>query len=66
MVDASSRAEFEERIVAVEEVLEQINAQTLPRVLVFNKCDLLTVIEQQEALANRYVMRCSYRQKQEE
>ena len=43
----------EEQIVAVEEVLEQINAQTLPRVLVFNKCDLLT-IEQQEALANRY------------
>ena len=52
VVDASSD-EFEEQIVAVEEVLEQINAQTLPRVLVFNKCDLLT-IEQQEALANRY------------
>lgn len=52
VVDASSD-EFEEQIVAVEEVLEQINAQTLPRVLVFNKCDLL-MIEQQEALANRY------------
>ena len=52
VVDASSD-EFEEQIVAVEEVLEQINAQTLPRLLVFNKCDLLT-IEQQEALANRY------------
>ncbi len=52
VVDASSD-EFEEQIVAVEEVLEQINAQTLPRVLVFNKCDLLT-IEQQEALAKRY------------
>ena len=52
VVDASSD-EFEEQIVAVEEVLEQIDAQTLPRVLVFNKCDLLT-IEQQEALANRY------------
>lgn len=52
VVDASSD-EFEEQIVAVEEVLEQINAQTLPRVLVFNKCDLLP-IEQQEALANRY------------
>ena len=52
VVDASSD-EFEEQIMAVEEVLEQINAQTLPRVLVFNKCDLLP-IEQQEALANRY------------
>ena len=52
VVDASSD-EFEEQIMAVEEVLGQINAQTLPRVLVFNKCDLLP-IEQQEALANRY------------
>ena len=53
VVDASSD-EFEEQIVAVEEVLEQINAQTLPRVLVFNKCDLLTIEQQGQALANRY------------
>ena len=52
VVDASSD-EFEEQILAVEEVLEQIQAQALPRVLVFNKCDLLTTDEQQ-ALANRY------------
>ena len=52
VVDASSE-EFEEQILAVEEVLEQIKAQALPRLLVFNKCDLLTA-EEQAALAHRY------------
>ena len=40
VVDASSE-EFESQIEAVEDVLGQIDAQRLPRVLVFNKCDLL-------------------------
>ena len=52
VVDASSE-EFEEQILAVEEVLEQIKAQALPRLLVFNKCDLLAA-EEQAALAHRY------------
>ena len=52
VVDASSE-EFEEQILAVDEVLEQIKAQALPRLLVFNKCDLLTA-EEQAALAHRY------------
>ena len=52
VVDASSE-EFEEQILAVEEVLEQIKAQALPRLLVFNKCDLLTA-EEQATLAHRY------------
>ena len=52
VVDASSE-EFEEQILAVEEVLEQIKAQALPRLLVFNKCDLLTA-DEQAALAHRY------------
>lgn len=41
VVDASSD-EFEDQIVAVNEVLEQIGAHSLPRILVFNKCDLLS------------------------
>lgn len=52
VVDASSN-EFEDQIVAVEEVLDQIDAQTISRLLVFNKCDLLDN-EQREALRNRY------------
>ena len=52
VVDASSE-EFEQQISAVEDVLEQIGAQSLSRFLVFNKCDLLTK-QQQEALQNRY------------
>ena len=52
VVDASSE-EFEQQISAVEDVLEQIGAQSLPRLLVFNKCDLLTD-QQQQALKNRY------------
>ena len=41
VVDASSD-EFEDQIVAVNEVLEQIGAHSLPQILVFNKCDLLS------------------------
>lgn len=41
VVDASSD-EFEDQIVAVNEVLEQIGAHLLPQILVFNKCDLLS------------------------
>lgn len=40
VVDASSD-EYEAQIAAVEDVLGQIQAQDLLRVLVFNKCDLL-------------------------
>lgn len=40
VVDASSD-EYEGQIAAVEDVLGQIKAQDLLRVLVFNKCDLL-------------------------
>ena len=52
VVDASSD-EFEDQISAVEEVLEQIGAQAISRLLVFNKCDLLTE-EQCDALRRRY------------
>ena len=52
VVDASSE-EFEGQISAVEEVLDQIGAQSLSRLLVFNKCDLLSE-EQREALRRRY------------
>lgn len=41
VVDASSD-EFEDQIVAVNEVLEQIGAHSLPQIPVFNKCDLLS------------------------
>lgn len=40
VVDASS-AEFEDQVAAVEEVLDQIDAQKIPRLIVFNKSDLL-------------------------
>ncbi len=40
VVDASS-AVFGEQIEAVAEILEQIGAQSIPAILVFNKCDLL-------------------------
>ncbi len=40
MVDASS-PEFESQIDAVHEVLDQIGAQKIPTITVFNKCDLL-------------------------
>ena len=52
VVDASSE-EFEAQIASVQTVFDQINAQSLPRVLVFNKCDLLPR-EQAEALSRRY------------
>lgn len=51
IVDASSD-EYEAQIAAVEDVLGQIGAQDLLRVLVFNKCDMLTD-EQLEALKAR-------------
>lgn len=40
VVDASSE-EYEAQISAVEDVLGQIKAQNIGRILVFNKCDLL-------------------------
>lgn len=40
VVDASSD-EYEAQITAVEDVLGQINAQDIKRILVFNKCDRL-------------------------
>lgn len=40
IIDASSE-EFEDQIIAVENVLGQIGAESLRRLLVFNKCDLL-------------------------
>lgn len=52
VIDASSE-EFEEQIKAVHEVLEQIGAQNISRVEVFNKCDLLDR-ETVEALRNRF------------
>ena len=52
VVDASSK-EFESQIIAVENVLEQIGANDIPRINVFNKCDLLP-LEQIEALKERY------------
>lgn len=51
VIDASS-AEKEEQILAVEEVLQQIDAQDIGRVEVFNKIDLLDT-EAKEALRNR-------------
>lgn len=52
VVDASSD-EFGDQIVAVNEVLEQIGAQSLPQILVFNKCDLLPE-ERQAQLRSEY------------
>lgn len=52
VVDASSE-EFEDQIIAVEEVLDQIAAQKIPRLIVFNKIDLLTD-DQLSAMKNRF------------
>ena len=52
VVDASSD-EYPAQIEAVEDVLGQIKAQNTPRVLVFNKCDLLEPA-QREALTARH------------
>lgn len=52
VVDASS-PEFESQIEAVNEVLGQIEAQAIPSVLVFNKCDLLAS-EELEGLRRRF------------
>ncbi len=52
IVDASSE-EFEEQIAAVEEVLDQIEAQKIPRLIVFNKIDLLEN-DEIDALKSRF------------
>lgn len=52
VVDASSE-NYREQIDAVCEVLEQIDAQTIPRLLVFNKSDLLDP-ETLSAMKRRY------------
>ena len=52
VVDASSD-EYEAQIAAVEDVLGQIGAHDIKRVLVFNKCDLLDD-EGLDALRSRY------------
>ena len=52
VIDASS-PEREEQREAVESTLEQIGAQSIPRIEVFNKCDLLTD-EEIDALRARY------------
>ncbi|HIY83318.1 GTPase HflX [Rubneribacter sp.] len=52
VVDASSE-EREAQIAAVEDVLEQIGAQDLRRVLVFNKCDLVSA-EDAGAIESRH------------
>ena len=52
VVDASSE-EFMHQINAVDEVLGQINAASIPRILVLNKCDLLSS-DEQAALSTRF------------
>lgn len=52
VVDASS-PEYEDQIEAVELVLAQIHAEELPRILVFNKIDLLSE-DSLRALKNRH------------
>lgn len=52
VVDASSD-EYSEQIAAVEDVLGQIGAQAIRRILVFNKCDLLSE-ENLKALKSRH------------
>lgn len=52
VVDASS-PERERQMAAVDETLEQIGAHEIPRILVFNKCDLVDGSER-IALASRY------------
>lgn len=52
VVDASD-ANFREQIAVTEEVLGEIEALDIPRVLVFNKCDCLSE-EEEAALAEDY------------
>ncbi|MDD6785924.1 MAG: GTPase HflX [Eggerthellales bacterium] len=52
VIDSSS-PEFADQIVAVEEVLGQINAQGIARINVFNKCDLLPE-DELESLKRRF------------
>ncbi len=49
VVDASS-LDRERQMTAVEETLEQIDAQSIPRILVFNKTDLLNEDERTELI----------------
>ena len=52
VIDGSS-IEYEEQIRAVQEVLDQIGAQNIPCIEVFNKADLLSQ-EERKALEHRY------------
>lgn len=52
VIDASSE-ERERQIEAVEETLEQIGAQSIPRIEALNKCDLLSA-DERHALQSRY------------
>lgn len=52
VIDASSE-ELEGQIKAVQDVLDQIGAQSIPCIEVFNKCDLLDN-DQVEVLASRF------------
>lgn len=53
VVDVSS-AEFEDQMTAVDQVLGQINAQEIDRVVVFNKCDLVDE-EQIQGMRSRFL-----------
>lgn len=52
VVDVSSE-EFEDQMIAVDQVLEQIKAQEIDRVVVFNKCDLIPE-DQLQGMRNRF------------
>lgn len=52
VVDVSS-TEFEDQMKAVDQVLGQINAQEIDRVVVFNKCDLISE-EQIQGMRTRF------------
>ncbi len=52
VIDASSE-EFEGQIKAVDTILDQIGAQSISKLEVFNKCDLLSA-EEVEALRSRF------------
>lgn len=52
VVDASS-PEMEAQMHAVDDTLESIGAQAIPRIVVFNKCDLLSE-DEQGVLQGRY------------
>lgn len=52
VIDASSQ-EFEDQVKSVNEILDQIGAESIPKIEVFNKCDLLES-DEVEALASRF------------